>query len=57
MDISNVEDSQTKNTSQIKPKPKRKLGMWEGKATFSWVGDGKITLEEFGINFEKFDIK
>jgi antitoxin (DNA-binding transcriptional repressor) of toxin-antitoxin stability system len=35
--------------SEIKsePKPKRKLGLWEGKATFSWVGDGKITEEEF----------
>jgi antitoxin (DNA-binding transcriptional repressor) of toxin-antitoxin stability system len=28
-------------------KPKRKLGLLEGKATFKWVGDGKITEEEF----------
>jgi antitoxin (DNA-binding transcriptional repressor) of toxin-antitoxin stability system len=35
--------------SEIKsePKPKRKLGLLEGKATFKWVGDGKITEEEF----------
>ena len=36
--------------SEIQPepkKPKRKLGLLEGKATFSWVGDGKITEEEF----------
>ena len=35
--------------SEIKSesKPKRKLGLLEGKATFKWVGDGKITEEEF----------
>lgn len=26
---------------------KRKLGIWEGKGTFKWQGDGKITVEEF----------
>jgi len=27
--------------------PKRQLGLLEGKATFEWIGDGKITEEEF----------
>lgn len=26
---------------------KRKLGIWEGKGNVQWVGDGKITVEEF----------
>ena len=30
-----------------KKKPPRKLGTLNGKVTFSEVGDGKITLEEF----------
>lgn len=30
------------------PAPKkRKLGIWEGKCKVEWVGDGKITVEEF----------
>ena len=52
-----MKDLQTKITSQLKPNPKRKLGILKGKCTFKWVGDGKITLEEFGINYDKFDIK
>ena len=52
-----MNDLQTKMTLQVESKPKRKLGILKGKCTFKWVGDGKITLEEFGINFNKFDKK
>jgi hypothetical protein len=30
-----------------KTKEKRELGFLKGKVKFSWVGDGKITEEEF----------
>lgn len=30
-----------------KSKGKRKLGIWKDKVTITWVGDGKITEEEF----------
>ena len=50
-----MNDSQKKIASQLEPKPKRKLGILEGKCTFKWIGDGKITLEEFGINYDKFN--
>ena len=35
-----------------KPKKKRRIpGLWAAKGTFTEVGDGKITLEEFlGVN-------
>ena len=35
-----------------KPKKKRRIpGLWADKSTFTEVGDGKITLEEFlGVN-------
>jgi hypothetical protein len=55
--INNMKDLQTKMKLPLEQKTKRKLGILEGKATFSWVRDGKITLEEFGINFNKFDKK
>ena len=50
-----MNDLQIKMTSRLEPKLKRKLGILEGKCTFKWIGDGKITLEEFGINYNKFD--
>ena len=36
-----------KNSPQNAEKKQRKLGTWANKGTFTEVGDGKITLEEF----------
>ena len=42
-----ISTKRRKNSSQNAEKKRRNLGTWAKKGTFTEVGDGKITLEEF----------